>query len=79
MRRRERRAVEMLSQGEFGIQPQSGSLDASCKAMTLLQEFIEKHTSVCVFVRSKSYTAKSKKVFGKQVAGPRLGVTRTRR
>ena len=52
---------------EFDIEPQNGSLDAACKAMTLLQEFIE-DTHQLVFGYDAKMPAEIEKVFGRQVA-----------
>ena len=52
---------------EFGVEPQSGSLDAACKAMTHLQAFIE-DTHQLAFVYDTSLHAEIEKVFGRQVA-----------
>jgi tetratricopeptide (TPR) repeat protein len=52
---------------EFDIEPQNGSLDAACRAMTLLQEFIE-DTHQLVFGYDAKMPAEIEKVFGRQVA-----------
>jgi Cdc6-like AAA superfamily ATPase len=52
---------------EFGIDPQSGSPDAACKAMTHLQEFIE-DTHQLAFGYDAKLHAEIERVFGKQVA-----------
>jgi len=53
--------------GEFGIEPQTGSPDAACKTMTLLQEFIE-DTHQLAFSYEAKLHGEIEKVFAKQFA-----------
>ena len=53
--------------GEFGLEPQSGSLDAACKAMVQQQEFIE-DTHQLAFSYEAKLHGQVEKVFGKQIA-----------
>jgi very-short-patch-repair endonuclease len=52
---------------EFGVEPQGGSLDAACKSMMHLQDFIE-DTHRLAFVYDASLHTEIEKVFGKQIA-----------
>ena len=53
--------------GEFGIQPQNGSMDEACRALGVFQEFIEDARRLAFSYDSK-LRDRVEKVFGKQVA-----------